>query len=446
MSGWLVYDTVKTVRIEDRKLSALYYALVLGALAYTASTIVYHKGYLEYEPHIVGGLALHLTRQHHGSEAGHPPDLIDTRLLPYCRQSSHSARDAKPCLIWDDDDILVQRGTHAALITTRVQRYLEKRVCGPTEVSCGAIWEEVSHDDYYIADTENFELGVYHSMQAPHFFEESGHSHAFAEGNLHMKGVLMKGQGDAKAVLKKFPEGECDHFKLTELLAAADVTLNDLSDAPGQERKPLRASGLILHADLAYNNIRCDGKLKCAFGQGDISYRYRIYRVPESNSEMVEVKKLNDTHRVRSVKQGIQVNFAQTGKIGRFSAQVLIVNLCSGLGMMAIATVVVDAIAIYVLPKKTTYFSHKYKVVDKIRLSDKAKTASGGDDAASSPSASENSGKQKTSAGETTKRKSKKSSEAAVDSKPAGEEQEGEGEGKGQLRQRKPKTARHADE
>ncbi|ELR19419.1 uncharacterized protein ACA1_266760 [Acanthamoeba castellanii str. Neff] len=372
MSGWLVYDTVKTVRIEDRKLSALYYALVLGALAYTASTIVYHKGYLEYEPHIVGGLALHLTRQHHGSEAGHPPDLIDTRLLPYCRQSSHSARDAKPCLIWDDDDILVQRGTHAALITTRVQRYLEKRVCGPTEVSCGAIWEEVSHDDYYIADTENFELGVYHSMQAPHFFEESGHSHAFAEGNLHMKGVLMK-----------------------------------------------------------YNNIRCDGKLKCAFGQGDISYRYRIYRVPESNSEMVEVKKLNDTHRVRSVKQGIQV---------------LIVNLCSGLGMMAIATVVVDAIAIYVLPKKTTYFSHKYKVVDKIRLSDKAKTASGGDDAASSPSASENSGKQKTSAGETTKRKSKKSSEAAVDSKPAGEEQEGEGEGKGQLRQRKPKTARHADE
>ena len=53
------------------------------------------QGYLEYEPHIVGGLSLHLTRQHHGSEAGHPPDLIDTRLLPYCRQSSDSAHDAK---------------------------------------------------------------------------------------------------------------------------------------------------------------------------------------------------------------------------------------------------------------------------------------------------------------------------------------------------------------
>lgn len=187
-------------------------------------------------------------------------------------------------------------------------------------------------------------------MQAPHFFEESGHSHAFAEGNLHMKGVLMKyappfaptfehdtslipwyprGQGDAKAVLKKFPEGECDHFKLTELLAAADVTLNDLSTLPlthffflfrsltadcqamRPDRRESRSERAVLFCtptsrifthhcvmlplprccvtlgvggmDGRYNNIRCDGKLKCAFGQGDISYRYRIYRVPESN-------------------------------------------------------------------------------------------------------------------------------------------------------------------
>jgi len=71
---------------------------------------------------------------------------------------------------------------------------------------------------------------------------------------------------------------------------------------------------------------------------------------------MVEVQKLNDTHRVRSVKQGIQVNFAQTGKIGRFSVQVLIVNLCSGLGMMAIATVVVDAIG--TTPSSTSTTRH----------------------------------------------------------------------------------------
>jgi hypothetical protein len=109
-------------------------------------------------------------------------------------------------------------------------------------------------------------------MQAPHFFEESGHSHAFAEGNLHMKGVLMKyhtpvaaavscvvadagplfdagavcvvvrGQEGAKTVLKKFPEGECDHFKLTELLAAANVALGDMSTPLSAAPSPLNVT------------------------------------------------------------------------------------------------------------------------------------------------------------------------------------------------------------
>jgi hypothetical protein len=93
-----------------------------------------------------------------------------------------------------------------------------------------------------------------------------------------------------------------------------------------------------------------------------------------------------------------------------------------------------------VLPKKTTYFSHKYKVVDQIRLSDKAKAK-----AAKATKAMTTSGeKTDPAAGETT-RKSKKPSEAAVDSKPAGEDQEGESEAKGQLRQRKAKTAHHAE-
>jgi hypothetical protein len=68
------------------------------------------------------------------------------------------------------------------------------------------------------------------------------------------------------------------------------------------------------------------------------------------------------------VKRGIIINFSQTGKIGRFSAQVLLVNICSGLGMMALATMIVDTIAIYVLPKKRNYFRHKFKVIDTNRL------------------------------------------------------------------------------
>jgi hypothetical protein len=53
------------------------------------------QGYLEYEPHIVGGLSLHLSRQHHDGSSGHA-DVIDTRALPYCSQSAGlAATEAK---------------------------------------------------------------------------------------------------------------------------------------------------------------------------------------------------------------------------------------------------------------------------------------------------------------------------------------------------------------
>lgn len=105
---------------SQSKLAALYYALLFGALAYTISTIAYHKvqssstqcsarpwndddasvflkGYLEYEPHIVGGLSLHLSRGHHHAAGTEQPSIvdIDTRALPYCNQSSLATPDAK---------------------------------------------------------------------------------------------------------------------------------------------------------------------------------------------------------------------------------------------------------------------------------------------------------------------------------------------------------------
>jgi len=52
----------------------------------------------------------------------------------------------------------VRKGVKDESSSYRIHTRTQKRVCEPTEVSCGAIWEEVSHDDYFIADTENFEV------------------------------------------------------------------------------------------------------------------------------------------------------------------------------------------------------------------------------------------------------------------------------------------------
>jgi len=65
-------------------------------------------------------------------------------------------------------------------------------------------------------------------MQAPMFFEESGHSHAFAEGNKHMSGVLIRGQGKGKKIIYEFPAGDCDAFSVKDLIDAAEANLDSL--------------------------------------------------------------------------------------------------------------------------------------------------------------------------------------------------------------------------
>ena len=69
-------------------------------------------------------------------------------------------------------------------------------------------------------------------MQAPMFFEESGHSHAFAEGDKHMNGVLIRGQGKAKKIIYEFPAGKCDTFSVKDLIDAAEAELDTLCTIP----------------------------------------------------------------------------------------------------------------------------------------------------------------------------------------------------------------------
>lgn len=113
------------------------------------------------------------------------------------------------------------------------------------------------------------QIHVHHSMQAPLFFEESGHSHEFAEGNLHMKGVLMKGQ-TSRDIIYHFPIGECDSFYVADLLKAAETSLDAIStpytpstsahtftadSADHHGGKTHRDAGLIFNVDLAYDTL-----------------------------------------------------------------------------------------------------------------------------------------------------------------------------------------------
>jgi len=64
--------------------------------------------------------------------------------------------------------------------------------------------------------------------------------------------------------------------------------------------------------------------------------------------------------RVRRVLHGMVITVKQSGKIGRFSVSALIIQILSGLGLLAIATSVVDTLATYILPQSEAFSNRKY--------------------------------------------------------------------------------------
>jgi len=231
-------------------------------------------------------------------------------------------------------------------------------------------------------------------MMAHQFYDESDLDPQFSKLDDEMSGVLIGGVSMGKQVLKRFERGEKNIFKLEELISAAGLkkglneTLGSAFPRPsssnqnwkGKQRSPgsnllektLRETGVRIQVDLSYNNIRCDYSLSCSFGTVPTTYRYRVSPVPSADFEVVEVlagldyysnhahmleevEKEGTELRIERIRRGVYIQVEQGGKIGRFSLQVFVVNLCSGLGMATLVAVVLDFLALNVLPKRALY-------------------------------------------------------------------------------------------
>ena len=54
---------------------------------------------------------------------------------------------------------------------------------------------------------------------------------------------------------------------------------------------------------------------------------------------------------------------SQTGEVGGFDAQTLLINLVTALGLLAVATTLVDVLMTYILPEKDKYRGSKIEEV-----------------------------------------------------------------------------------
>lgn len=364
------YSTVKIVSIKDRRLGLLHYFFVTLILAYVIGwTLVYQKRYLLLEKPI-GTVRVSLLEPNWTARP-------QPSALPYClppapavgdddAASSNFTVKKLPCRYWDAVQTLYPAVEATSMfVSTRVSLQSEVLInalnqsaggCDDTIPLPHCIYARSGPDEvFYVADPEDFTVMIDHSVFAPLVGIQADAT--------HLAGRLLNSTGGRVEVAA--PEyvgfaGKPDILRVSTLLRAAGV--DDL-DAPSDFRslKPnaseesFRYAGLQLLVFVTYSNTD-------SFNLSDISYSYDVVRINRTEFKALQnVVTKNISSRLVYDRHGIRMIFVQNGQLGRFDFQTLLLSVVSGLGLLAASTLLVDIIALRIMPQRKVYHHFKYE-------------------------------------------------------------------------------------
>jgi hypothetical protein len=215
--------------------------------------------------------------------------------------------------------------------------------------------------------SHRFTLYIDHSMNAPRL--------GYTRNALDMTGGLVGKDGKDIDVCQFYKDNVCpkpiavgqanasDIVPLAALLKAADVDLDTFSPSTGgggkRDNYSKRFAGVVLLVRVFYDNT-------FTYNTGHFRYRYEVEEVSNTQFKAIqpEYDMGDDTHRTLNNRHGLRLVFQQAGMVGRFNFQTMLVQLVSSLGLLAVATVVVDIMATSVMPKRQVYKAFKFEECD----------------------------------------------------------------------------------
>ena len=163
-------------------------------------------------------------------------------------------------------------------------------------------------------------------------------------------------------------EGKSDILELRTLLRAAGIeSLNAESDYVSKkkndthgERESFRMAGMVLMVYYVYSNTD-------TYNLYDVNYHIDVTRINKTEFKAVQpILTKNITSRKLYNRHGVRLVFQQVGQLGRFDFQTMLLSFVSGLGLLAAATLVVDQLAVRVLPQRKIYREYKINETEEI--------------------------------------------------------------------------------
>lgn len=170
------------------------------------------------------------------------------------------------------------------------------------------------------------------------------------------------GQEQPQKVKKLLKEGvfaiaEGDVFRISTLLELAGI---DLDRTRNKKGTPLREAGTVIEIQVTYNNLH---PFWSSFGYKEVSYEYKISKRPMEEMK-TELLALHQPHFPRERRMenhhGLYLIVRLGGQFGFFSGVFLLIVLTTALGLLGLANVLVDKIALFYLKDRDHYSDSKF--------------------------------------------------------------------------------------
>ena len=386
------YSTPRTVNIRDWRLGVLSYTLTISALSYIVIyTLIIEQRYRLRAVDVLGTVRLSLQppTSAYWSPPGSPggsycsPNDVDYPVpLQGCRYLDQYDTQPTPM------------EASALFLTTRVSI---TNFTANTSDACGGAQLQPSCSFIPMAEKESFFVGdvEFYTMLIDHGFT-TGAPLSITASASSIPGRIVG--PDGKTVLDPCDDykvrgwacpsfvkvgpvgvGAADIMPINTLLRAAGVASLDAPNGVNGSES-MRFGGTLLVMTITYSNFLQDTN---AYSENYITYTYSVEQVDgvEFKTEQPVPAAGAGTAPSRTVldRHGIRLLVKQSGNLGRFDFATLLVSLTASLGLLAASTLIVDCLAVRVLPLRAVYNGYKtsntvdFEELERLRSEDLAR-------------------------------------------------------------------------
>ncbi|KAJ3119337.1 cytochrome c oxidase subunit 1 [Nowakowskiella sp. JEL0407] len=386
LDSFLSYSTVKVVKVQDWILGLTHYLFLAGIIVYIIYNTIASQLYLKRSTPIASSVRL--------TAELNLKKLENSPAPSYCSEPG-----VQGCLYWNADEIVFPYPgeINTLFITTRVTISTSTPLppdcnldgqsplissLSPMSYNCTpqSVKEAPNKKKYYIANVESVTILLDHSVRTQ-FSSKSGQIDFALFNELDMNGKLVSSckssenevNIDFNATTRRNSayNTKLDVITVRDFLQASSCSsrgtksgfdLDNPSNAPdAAPNESWRSTGTVISVPIYYENEVGNSQV--------LHYTYLPAQLNATEYKIIQHINNPDGTITYLNRHGIRIVLTQFGSIGVFDFQSLLVNLVAAMALTKFASVLVDLLMLYIMPRRESYKDAKFdeEIIDKTK-------------------------------------------------------------------------------